>query len=206
MTTVDTYFDIAANRRTIYTLTNESTISDAQLEEIVKKTLLVTPSAFNTQSAHMVVLLGEQHKKLWDIVKTVVMPHVAGDKDREAATEAKLNSFQAAYASILFFEDASTYEPLMGYKIYVDKYESWREQGSGMAQLVLWTALEAAGMGVHVQHYNPLIDEEVKKTWAAAGVNPSWKLVGQMVTGKPTGDKPAPKELKPLESRYQIIA
>ncbi|KIW35268.1 uncharacterized protein PV07_01972 [Cladophialophora immunda] len=203
MSDADAYLDFAANRRTIYNLTNESTISDAKLEEIVKKTLLVTPSAFNTQSARIIVLLGEQHKKLWDIVRAALAPHVAGNPEQAAATEAKVNSFQAAYASILFFEDPSTYDPIMSFVAYADKFEAWREQGSGMHQLVLWTAMEAAGLGVHVQHYNPLIDDEVKKTWS---IDANWKLTAQMVIGKPAGEKPAPKEKKPLEGRYRVIA
>ncbi|OAP57653.1 hypothetical protein AYL99_08391 [Fonsecaea erecta] len=203
MSDVDTYLDIAAKRRTIYNLTGESTISDAKLEELVKKTLLVTPSAFNTQSARIIVLLGDQHRKLWDIVKAALAPHVAGKPEQAAATEAKLNSFRSAYASILFFEDPSTYDPLAGFVTYADKFEAWREQGSGMNQLVLWTALEAAGLGINVQHYNPLIDEEVKKTWS---IDEKWKLVAQMVVGKPAGEKPAAKEQKPLEGRYRVIA
>ncbi|KIY01564.1 uncharacterized protein Z520_03116 [Fonsecaea multimorphosa CBS 102226] len=203
MSDADTYLDLAANRRTIYNLTGESTISDAKLEELVKKTLLVTPSAFNTQSARIIVLLGEQHKKLWDIVKAALAPHVAGNAERAAATEAKLNSFQSAYASILFFEDPSTYDPLSSFVTYADKFEAWREQGSGMNQLVLWTALEAAGLGVNVQHYNPLIDDEVKKTWS---IDAKWKLIAQMVVGKPEGKRPAAKEQKPLESRYRVIS
>ena len=30
-----------------------------------------------------------------------------------------------------------------------------------MLQLVVWTALEAEGLGATLQHYNPLIDDEV---------------------------------------------
>ncbi|KIW88555.1 uncharacterized protein Z519_10601 [Cladophialophora bantiana CBS 173.52] len=203
MSDADTYLDIAATRRSFYNLTGESTISDEKLEELVKKTLLVTPSAFNTQSARIIVLLGDQHRKLWDIVKAAVAPHVAGNQERAAATEAKLSSFQAAYASILFLEDPSTYDPLSSFVTYADKFGAWREQGSGMHQLVLWTALEATGLGVNVQHYNPLIDDEVKKTWS---IDEKWKLVAQMVVGKPAGERPSGKEQKPLENRYRVIS
>jgi len=202
MSESDTYLDLAAKRRTFYNLTGESTISDQKLEEIVQKTLLVTPSAFNTQSARIVVLLGAQHKKLWNIVKAAIAPHTAGNQERAQATEAKLSSFQAAYASILFFEDPSAYDPLAAFITYADKFADWREQGSGMHQLVLWTALEAEGMGVNIQHYNPLIDEEVKKTWS---IDPGWKLITQMVIGKPTAERPGPREQKPLEERYRVV-
>ncbi|KAH8812246.1 hypothetical protein F5884DRAFT_855550 [Xylogone sp. PMI_703] len=96
---------------------------------------------------------------------------------------AKIDSFQAAYASIVFFEDPTPYEPLMAYKSYVDKFESW--------------------LGAHLQHYNPLIDEEVKKTWS---VSAEWKLTGQMVVGKLSGDQPPAKDKKAVSGRVRVIS
>lgn len=58
-------------------------------------------------------------------------------------------------------------------------------------------------MGANVQHYNPLIDEEVHKVWK---LDSKWKLVSQMVIGKPVGDRPQPKEKKPVEERYRMIS
>ena len=69
-------FDMASNstflqdvkaRRTIYAIAHESTITDSRIEEIVKHAVLHVPSAFNSQSARALVLLHEQHEKLWDI-------------------------------------------------------------------------------------------------------------------------------------------
>lgn len=34
-----------------------------------------------------------------------------------------------------------------------------------MHQLVVWTALETEGLGATLQHYNPIIDDEVKNEW-----------------------------------------
>ena len=54
-------------RRSIYALANETTIPDSRIEEIVKHAVLHVPSAFNSQTARCVVLLKDQHQKLWDI-------------------------------------------------------------------------------------------------------------------------------------------
>jgi predicted oxidoreductase (fatty acid repression mutant protein) len=35
-----------------------------------------------------------------------------------------------------------------------------------MHQLLIWATLEAEGLGANLQHYNPVINEEVKKTWS----------------------------------------
>lgn len=51
-----------------------------------------------------------------------------------------------------------------------------------MLQLFVWTALENEGLDASLQHYNPIIDEEVKKQW---NIPESWKLIVQMPFGKP---------------------
>ena len=58
-----------------------------------------------------------------------------------------------------------------------------------MLQFTLWTALEDAGMGASLQHYNPLIDGQVRAAWE---LPESWQLIAQMPFGVPTapaGDK-----------------
>jgi predicted oxidoreductase (fatty acid repression mutant protein) len=199
----DSMISAVAERRSIYSLSNESTISEKRLEELVQKVLLAVPSAFNTQSTRIVVLLGDQHKKLWDIVRGILAPHVKDNEAKAAATEQRTASFAAGFGSILFFEDLSPYDALQAFASYKDKFESWCDQTSGMHQLLLWTALEVEGMGANVQHYNPLIDEEVHKVWK---LDSKWRLVSQMVIGKPVGDRPQPKEKNPVEERYRIIS
>ena len=34
-----------------------------------------------------------------------------------------------------------------------------------MHQFVIWNMLEDAGMGGSLQHYNPLVDDEVRASW-----------------------------------------
>lgn len=196
----DQLISAVADRRSSYQLSSQSTISDERLEELIQNVLLATPSAFNTQTSRIVILLGAEHRKLWDIVHAAVTPFVSGEK--ATATRAKLDSFQAAYGSILFFEDPSAYKPLEALKMYADKFESWRDQASAMNQLLVWTALDLEGLGANVQHYNPLIDEQVKQTWA---IKSNWDLVAQMVIGKPNGDKPAAKVKNSVSDTYHIF-
>ena len=69
-----------------------------------------------------------------------------------------------------------------------------------MRQLVVWTGLEAEGLGASLQHYNPLIDDEVKTEW---NVPANWKLIAQMPFGNPTA-APGEKEFQPLEERVKF--
>lgn len=57
------------HRRSYYALDSQSPISDEQIEEIIRFAVAHTPSAFNSQSTRLVLLLGEHHRKLWKLVK-----------------------------------------------------------------------------------------------------------------------------------------
>ena len=72
-----------------------------------------------------------------------------------------------------------------------------------MNQYVLWTALEAEGLGCNLQHYNPPIDVKLQ---TAYDVPPTWSLQSQLVFGKPTGG-PAinPKAFDPVEKRVKYF-
>jgi hypothetical protein len=92
------FLEAVKNRRTIYQLKKESPISDAKIQEIVTEALLHVPSSFNSQSTRMVILLKEEHAKLWDIAKEVLQAIVPAEQYK--VTEMKLNGFQNAYGTV----------------------------------------------------------------------------------------------------------
>ena len=92
------FLEAVQNRRTIYQLKKESPISDAKIQEIVTEALLHVPSPFNSQSTRMVILLKEEHVKLWGIAKEVLKAILPAEQ--YSVTEQKLNGFQAAYGSV----------------------------------------------------------------------------------------------------------
>lgn len=98
------------NRRTYYSLNNLSPISDQQIEQIVKHAILHTPSAFNSQSTRAVVLFNENHTKLWQIVMDSLRAITPPEKF--ATTDQRIKSFDAAHATILYFEDQDVVEGL----------------------------------------------------------------------------------------------
>jgi predicted oxidoreductase (fatty acid repression mutant protein) len=77
----------------------------------------------------------------------------------------------------------------------------WAQQSNGILQYIIWTSLQEEGLGASLQHYNPLIDSEVKTQW---NVPDSWELIAQMPFGKPTAP-PGDKEFMPLEERVKIF-
>ena len=192
-------YEAMEHRRSRYALDANTTVSDERIEEIVGECLVQTPSAFNSQTARVVALFGESHAKLWSIVMETLRARVPADKF--AGTEAKVNGFAAAHATLLFFEETDTVKALQEqFPAYADNFPLWSLQASGMAQVNVWTALSSEGLGVNIQHYNPIIDNEVARTF---DVPASWKLISQMVVGNPIAE-PGPIAKKPVSERLVI--
>jgi len=55
-----TFFETIKNRRTYYAIGSDSPVSDDKIKEIVGNAVNLVPSAFNSQSARAVVLLGRR--------------------------------------------------------------------------------------------------------------------------------------------------
>lgn len=96
-----TFSEALKHRRTYYSISNQSPVSDEEIECIINTTVRNVPSAFNSQSTRVVLLLGESHKRLWQIVKNTlkkIVPEKAFVK-----TEEKIDhSFACGYGTILF--------------------------------------------------------------------------------------------------------
>lgn len=189
--------DALKGRRTFYQIDNKSTLSDKEIRDLIRFAVEYVPSAFNSQTTRIVLLTGNAHEKLWTIVKDTLRKLVPADDF--AKTEQKIDgSFSCGYGTVLYFEDVSIVHGLQkSFPAYKDNFPIWSEQTNGMHQLVIWTMLEEAGMGASLQHYNPLIDDEVRKAW---NLPDDWKLIAQMPFGVPVA-QPGPKEVMSLDKR-----
>ncbi|MFI2856698.1 nitroreductase family protein [Paenibacillus sp. JSM ZJ436] len=190
------------HRRSYYGISKESPISDDRIHEIVNEAVKYTPTSFNSQSARAVVLLGEQHDKLWNHTESILREVVGGSDEQFKSTADKMASFRAGYGTVLFFEDSTVIANLQAqFALYADNFPVWAQQSNGMLQFVVWTMLETEGLGASLQHYNPLIDENVRNEW---NLPESWKLIAQMPFGKPTSE-PGKKEFQPLDERVKVF-
>ncbi len=194
------FYTAVADRRTFYGISKETVTTDEVIKEVIEHAVKHTPSSFNSQSARVVLLLEKHHDKLWDITKEALRKIVPAEQF--GPTEDKINSFRNGYGTVLFFEDNSVVESLQKqFATYKDNFPIWSQQSSGMHQYVIWTALEIEGFGASLQHYNELIEAEVKKEW---NIPANWKLIAQMPFGKPT-TQPDEKQFQPLEERIKIF-
>ena len=194
------FFKALENRRTYYNISCNSPISDDRIIYIIQEAIKHTPSAFNSQNSRAIILLGDHHKKLWDITEEALKKVVPAENF--APTAEKIASFRAGYGSVLFFEEMTTVESLQTqFPLYKDNFPLWSLQASGMVQHAVWVALELEGLGASLQHYNPLINEAVAKEW---NIPAEWRLVSQMPFGTPTA-QPGEKDYMPLDQRVKVF-
>ena len=121
------------NRRSQYALGKNLPISEQEVIEIIDNAVKYSPSAFNSQSAHAVVLLGDNHQKLWDITYAELEKLLPTD-EAKATTKGKIDDFAAAYGTVLFFEDYNIVKGLQEqFPSYADNFPLWSEQSTGIA-------------------------------------------------------------------------
>lgn len=182
------YTDQLKKRRTIYTLGNTISLSEAELEDLVKEAVKESPSSFNSQTSRVVILFDDASKKLWDITKEALRPLTPAENFPN--TEAKLDSFAAGKGTILFYEDHDIVKNLQEqFELYADNFPIWSEHSTGIAQHSVWVALAQENIGASLQHYNPVIDDAVAKEW---DIPAAWVLRAQMPFGSieaPAGEK-----------------
>lgn len=181
--------NLAKQRRSIYALGKNVTADQEDLVNLIQKAVKNVPTAFNNQTTRAIITFNGSHDKVWDIVLDRLRKEVPNEKAFEA-TKAKIAGFKAAFGTILFFTDMDVVEQFKQQApLYADNFYDWSEQGQGIADFAVWTALAENNLGANLQHYNPIIDDQIR---AAFDVPASWRLRAQMPFGSieaPAGAK-----------------
>ena len=92
------FLNATESRRSYYQMTNESTISDARIKELVTHTIKHVPSSFNSQTTRMVVVLKEKHEELWDAIMEIYKMQLPADKFEHA--KGRMVGFRKAYGTV----------------------------------------------------------------------------------------------------------
>ena len=194
------FFDAVKNRRSYYAISKRSPVSDERIREIVEHAVKYCPSAFNSQSGRIALLLGRESDEFWSMLREALRKIVPPEKF--GPTDRKMDGFSAGYGTVLFFEDERPVKKLQqSFPLYADQFPTWSDHASGMLQLIVWAGLESEGFGASLQHYAPLIHEDARRRW---GFPPEWRLIAQMPFGAPV-EAPGEKEFEPLEDRVRVF-
>lgn len=187
-------------RRTVYHIGKNVRLSKNDLLTLIKENIKHTPSAFNSQSQRVVLLLDEAHEKLWKMVFEALEKLVPADAIGK--TESKIDSFKQGFGTILFFDDETVTHGLMEkFPLYKENFMLWREQQNGMLQSNIWVSLAEENLGASLQHYSEVIESAVKE---AFDLPKTWKMIAQMPFGS-IETVPGPKEFSDVETRMMVI-
>ena len=174
------YQDIIERRRSIYALNDQLPITEDEVVKTIEDAIVISPSAFNMQSVRAIILLGAQHKALWEGIVTDTLKAVVA-KEKFEPTAEKLAGFAAGAGTVLYFEDDDVVQHMKEqFFTYAAAFDAYSGHGQGIAQVNVWNALAEKGVGANLQHYNPLIDDAVKARW---DVPANHRLVAQLVFG-----------------------
>ena len=124
-------------RRSLYALTDTPNpdvphVSESRIKEIVSLILTHAPSPFNVQSARCVILLGDNHKKMWDEADRLAKGSVP-QQVYEGFLKPRIQGFKGALGSVLFFEDEAALTAMKEKNPMVAQMmPEWSEHSSGM--------------------------------------------------------------------------
>ncbi|CCD22221.1 nitroreductase family protein NDAI_0A00630 [Naumovozyma dairenensis CBS 421] len=178
MSALNNFLEIVENRRTIYNLKPELTagVTIEDVQKTVQSIVKNTPTAFNSQPNRAIILTGEAHKSLWNTV-AAAMPS-DGAKMRPTSCR------DEAYGSVIFFTDDKVTEKLQAdFPAFADAFPQCAQHTTGAAQIMSWAAVEALGLGGHLQHYNGLVKGALPKD-----IPESWSVHSQLVFGARNGE------------------
>lgn len=180
-------------RRSYYDINRDLPVDEVEVFDLVEKATELVPDAFNMKSSRVIVVTGEKQDQLWDNIYEVF----EGKVSRE-----KIDSFKNGYGTILYFYDEDIVKNLQSqFSIYADRFPGWASQSSGMLQISIWSGLKELGIGASLQHYNPVIDEMVKKMF---NLPESYSLNAQMPFGG-ISSYPEEKEKEDISKRVKIV-
>ena len=195
------FLDLITKRRTIYAIAKNVEQSPEHLTDLIQTAIKQSPSSFNSQSSRAVILFNSEHEKFWGFVAEKLKSY-AKDEESAAKTTVKMASFAAGLGTVLFFEDHTVVQGLQEqFPSYADNFPIWAEHSTAIAQFATWTALHTEGLGASLQHYNPIVDEQVHAEW---DIPSNWKLHAQLVFGSIEGE-PRAKDYLADEERFKVF-
>ena len=179
-------------RRSYYQINRDLPVDESEIVCRIETLTELVPDAFNMKSSRVVVALGSKQDLLWNTIFDVF----GGKVPRE-----KIDSFRAGAGTVLYFYDENVVKGLQEqFPRYAENFPGWALQSSGMLQLSIWSGLRELGVGASLQHYNPVIDEAVRRLFSLPD---SYHLIAQMPFGGIAAE-PDSKEPEDISQRVRI--
>lgn len=191
------FVDMLKMRRSVYNLNKNLPVSKEKVFEIINDTVRYVPDAFDMKSQRVIVISGDKNKEFWNGVYDILVKVSGKDLSRD-----KTDSFGAGFGTILYFYDKNILDEYKNkFSLYAQNFDNWAIQSNAMLQFAIWTAFASVGVGASLQHYNPIIDEMVRKMF---DVPENWVLNAQMPFGG-IAVAPKPKSQEDIKQRVKNL-
>lgn len=192
--------DSLNRRRSIYILGKLPASAENCIEETIKDCLKYCPTAFNIQSARLVILLNRYQQDFWNKVLEAMKKILKDEQYKNS--KLRIDRFAAAHGTILFYEDKAALADLKKqFPQYKKNMPAWIQQANGMLQYMIWQALSENDIGASLQHYNELIEKDVA-LWLS--LPKSWQMIAQMPFGS-IEQEAGEKNFLSLDTRLRIM-
>lgn len=188
-------------RHSFYNINSSIPINIEEVRKFIQTALNLYPSPFNSQSARVVLLLNQYHFDFWKIVQQTLYNDAPVKK--RLVIQNKIQSFANGAGTILFYMDKNIIlQQEKDFPLYASYFKNWGYQCNAILQFMIWTTLASQNIGASLQHYNPIIDGEVRNIFH---IPADWELVAQMPFGGI--DKiPAPHSVNMKASQIMILS
>jgi hypothetical protein len=111
MASTTPFISAISKRQTKYDLTPASPISDHRIVDLVNAIAIHVPSPFDVLSARFLVLLKDDHRKLWDLARDVMREALPNDVFDKYFDE-RIGWYRNGYGTVLCFEDQDSLSQL----------------------------------------------------------------------------------------------
>lgn len=192
--------DLFAKRHSFYDINSFLPLNKEEISKLIRRALEIYPSPFNSQSARIVLLFDKYHADFWKIVEHTLLKSAPTEKAQ--AIEDKISTFAHGAGTVLFYIDQRVIETQeRNFPLYAVHFKNWGYQCNAILQFMIWCAFANLQIGASLQHYNPIIDDEVKKTFH---ISEDWELAAQMPFGG-IGQMPPSHSVDKLDDKLIIL-
>ena len=192
--------ELVKNRRSQYAIGNNTDLTNEEIAERITQIVRDVPTASNSQTTRIAIVVGEENVKLWDHILDVqkdVMP-----EEMWGMMSGVMEGAKGGVGTILFFEDLDAVEKMPTSPARVEVY---KQNNNANAQYATWLALTDLGLGGSLQHmnvgYEQGFDKSVKEL---LGLPERWEMQAQMPFGSIEGEN-EPKEYIADSERVVVI-
>ncbi|MFY9262820.1 MAG: nitroreductase [Actinomycetaceae bacterium] len=192
--------DVIKARRSFYQI---GTNTDKNADDVVaalRAVISSVPSAVNSQSSRLVVVTGEKHVQLWNMIEETQRGALSKEMFKRFAPRFTLA--KKGLGTILFFEERQAVEDM---PLNESRQELYKHENHAFATYAAWLALQDLGLGASLQHYNigyeQGFDKEIREF---LDLPAGWEMLAQMPFGSIDAEADDKPRLDPTQRVIKI--